>query len=59
MSVSSPPKHINKYTAAIKHLVAQESFKQEMYTSKGMFVRAITDPKTGKQLEYQDLVQDT
>eukprot|EP00957_Ditylum_brightwellii_P033688 2553309-Ditylum_brightwellii.AAC.1 len=29
-----------------------------MYTPKGMCVGAITDPKTGKQLEYRYLVRD-
>eukprot|EP00957_Ditylum_brightwellii_P039026 2949643-Ditylum_brightwellii.AAC.3 len=58
-SISSPPKHINKYSSTLKHIVVQESFKHEMYTPKGMIIGAITDPKTGKQLEYQDLVQDT
>eukprot|EP00957_Ditylum_brightwellii_P178105 13565758-Ditylum_brightwellii.AAC.1 len=30
-----------------------------MYMPKGIFVGAITDPVTGKQLEYQDLVRNT
>eukprot|EP00957_Ditylum_brightwellii_P081292 6183973-Ditylum_brightwellii.AAC.1 len=29
-----------------------------MYMPKGMFVGAITDPETGKQLEYRHLVSD-
>eukprot|EP00957_Ditylum_brightwellii_P124671 9502284-Ditylum_brightwellii.AAC.1 len=29
-----------------------------MYTPTGMFVGAITDPETGKQLGYHDLVSD-
>eukprot|EP00957_Ditylum_brightwellii_P132800 10126056-Ditylum_brightwellii.AAC.1 len=57
-SAARPPKHINKYTKALKHLVLTEAFECEMYTQTGMFVSTITDPETGKQLEYCDLVSD-
>eukprot|EP00957_Ditylum_brightwellii_P036317 2750528-Ditylum_brightwellii.AAC.1 len=57
-SVARSPKHINKYTTALKHIILNEKFNSEMYTPKGMFVGAITAPETGKQLEYGHLVKD-
>eukprot|EP00957_Ditylum_brightwellii_P092971 7079033-Ditylum_brightwellii.AAC.1 len=57
-SIAQSPKHINKYTDTLKHIIIKEAFKSEIYMPKGMFVGTITDPETGKQLEYRYLVRD-
>jgi hypothetical protein len=56
-STNTPPKHIGKYTEALKSIVLNEAFKAEMYAPKGLFAGAVVDPDTGKQMEYRDLIK--
>eukprot|EP00957_Ditylum_brightwellii_P102228 7793163-Ditylum_brightwellii.AAC.1 len=49
------PRRYNLWKQAV-HIIKSEALKREMYMPRGMFVGAITNPDTGKQLEYRDLV---
>eukprot|EP00957_Ditylum_brightwellii_P048928 3712512-Ditylum_brightwellii.AAC.1 len=42
------PKHIGKYTEALKHLLVTEVYKAEMHAPPGMFAGSIIDPETGR-----------
>eukprot|EP00957_Ditylum_brightwellii_P197784 15067493-Ditylum_brightwellii.AAC.1 len=56
-STTSPPKHIGKYTEAMKHLLITGTFKTELHLPNGMFAGAVINPDTGKMLEYRDLIK--
>eukprot|EP00957_Ditylum_brightwellii_P207236 15352093-Ditylum_brightwellii.AAC.1 len=51
------PKHIAKYTTALKHLLVTEAYKAEMHAPTGMFAGSIIDPETSHQLQYKDSIQ--
>eukprot|EP00957_Ditylum_brightwellii_P074250 5641877-Ditylum_brightwellii.AAC.1 len=49
-STTLPPKHIVKYTEALKHLLSTEAFKMVLHSPNGMFAGAIINPETEKML---------
>eukprot|EP00957_Ditylum_brightwellii_P193239 14713758-Ditylum_brightwellii.AAC.1 len=51
------PKHIGKYTEALRHMLVTEAHKEDMHVPTGMFIGSIIDPETGCQLQYEYLIQ--